>query len=75
MNKYISIIDMVILLDDDEFHGVCFAYGTYEHDHETSLPLMNSTWLPSFSRGMHKAAGVLGATFDTMIGIPWSAPP
>ena len=33
MNKYISIIDMVILLDDDEFHGVCFAYGTYEHDH------------------------------------------
>ena len=42
---------------------------------ETSRPLMYSTWSPSFSRGIHRSAGVWGATLDTMIGMPWSAPP
>ena len=42
---------------------------------DTSLPLIYSTWSPSLSRGIHTSAGVLGATRDTMIGIPWSAPP
>ena len=42
---------------------------------DTSLPLIYSTWSPSFSRGIHTSAGVLGATRDTMIGMPWSAPP
>ena len=42
---------------------------------EISRPLINSTWSPSFSRGIHRSAGVLEATLDTITGRPWSAPP
>lgn len=42
---------------------------------EISRPLINSTWSPSLRRGIHRSAGVLEATFETITGRPWSAPP
>lgn len=42
---------------------------------DTSRPFINSTWSPSLRRGMAMSAGVPGATLDTIMGMPWSAPP
>lgn len=35
---------------------------------EMSRPLIIRTWSPSFSRGVHTSAGMLGATRDTSTG-------
>lgn len=42
---------------------------------DTSWPFIWRSWSPTDNLGLHLSAGVLGATFETMIGLSLVAPP
>ena len=78
-NPHLDEFKSISGYDDDKFRSHLFEDAAIQTCSclcwVTSRPLMYSTWSPSLSRGIHKSAGVLAATRDTMMGMPWSIPP